>query len=93
MAERRIRLLISGRVQGVCFRAATREEAQRLGLKGTVRNLADGRVEILAEGEEEPLQSLEAFCRRGPPFALVRGMERREEPAGAPPLPPFRIAT
>jgi acylphosphatase len=72
MAERaRVHLLVSGVVQGVAFRAYTVDEARRLGLAGWVRNLADGRVEVEAEGERAALEALVAFCRRGPPAAQV----------------------
>ncbi len=64
--EKRIRLLISGRVQGVCFRAYARDEARRLGLKGWVRNLPDGRVEALAQGDPAKLGTFEAWCHRDP---------------------------
>ena len=86
-----IRLLISGRVQGVFFRAYTCEEARMLGLKGWVRNLPDGRVEVLAQGDPEQLKVLEAFCRKGPPHARVRDVEVVEEDAEATDLPPFEI--
>ncbi len=90
--EKVVRLLISGRVQGVFFRAYTRDEARRLGLKGWVRNLPDGRVEVLAQGDEEDLARLESFCRRGPPYAHVRSVERiEEEMPGDGDLPPFEI--
>lgn len=64
-------ILVSGLVQGVCFRACTRDEAGALGLVGFVRNLSDGRVEIVAEGAEEKLLALAAWSRRGPPGARV----------------------
>ncbi len=67
----RVRLLISGRVQGVFYRAYAQDEALRLGLKGWVRNLSDGRVEIVAEGDPERLASFEAWCWQGPPYARV----------------------
>jgi acylphosphatase len=93
MGEKRVRMLIYGRVQGVCYRAYTCEEAKRLSLKGTVRNLPDGRVEILAEGPAEDVLRLEAFCRTGPPFAQVRRVEVREEPStSGHPLTSFRIS-
>ncbi|MCS7216104.1 MAG: acylphosphatase [Candidatus Bipolaricaulota bacterium] len=80
---KRVHLFVSGRVQGVFFRAHTRDLAQRLGLTGFVRNLPDGRVEVVAEGPEEKLQELVAFCHRGPPLAHVTGVEVRwEEPTG-----------
>ena len=92
MGDRRVRMLISGRVQGVCFRAYTCEEGRRLRVNGTVRNLPDGRVEVVAEGDPERIRALEAFCRQGPPFARVQRVEIREEPPGErTPLGPFRI--
>lgn len=80
MALRRVHLWIRGYVQGVNFRYYTRQQAQRLGLNGWVRNLPDGRVEVLAEGEEEALQALIAWCQRGPSLAEVEGVEVQWEP-------------
>lgn len=78
---KRVHLFVSGRVQGVFFRAHTRDLAQRLGLTGFVRNLPDGRVEVVAEGPEEKLQELINFCHHGPPLAHVAGVDIRwEEP-------------
>jgi acylphosphatase len=65
------RILVSGRVQGVSFRDWTVRTAKRLGLVGWVRNLSDGRVEILAEGEEEAIGALVDACKEGPPLARV----------------------
>lgn len=80
---KRVHLFVAGRVQGVFFRAHTRDLAQRLGLTGFVRNLPDGRVEVVAEGPEEKLQELIAFCHHGPPLAHVTGVEIHwEEPTG-----------
>jgi acylphosphatase len=80
---KRVHLFVSGRVQGVFFRAHTRDLAQKLGLSGFVRNLPDGRVEVVAEGPEEKLQELIEFCHRGPPLAHVTRVEIRwEEPTG-----------
>jgi acylphosphatase len=70
------RLLVSGRVQGVGFRAATVHEARRLGLSGHVRNLADGRVEIVAVGAGEAIEALAGWLRTGPPLARVDTVER-----------------
>jgi len=67
----RIHLIISGRVQGVGFRAHTQREAERLGLNGWVRNLPDGRVELVAEGEPAPVNQLVDWCRSGPARARV----------------------
>jgi acylphosphatase len=79
--QRRLWLQVQGRVQGVFFRASTREQAQRLGLAGWVRNLPDGSVEVLAEGEEASLRRLADWCRRGPPGAHVDEVEESWHPA------------
>ncbi len=71
----RIHLFISGRVQGVFFRAHTKEVAQNLGLVGWVKNLEDGRVEIIAEGKETDLQKLTEWCWQGPTGARVDDIE------------------
>ena len=79
-----VRAVIRGRVQGVSFRWYTREEAERLGLNGWVRNLADGSVELWAEGERPALEALLAWCGKGPPAARVSGVEVEwGAPAGA----------
>ncbi|MBK6846947.1 MAG: acylphosphatase [Proteobacteria bacterium] len=72
---KQLRARIVGRVQGVYFRASTRNEARRLGLRGWVRNCADGAVELLAEGPEQALGLLLAWCRHGPPAAQVEAVE------------------
>jgi acylphosphatase len=71
MARTAVRLLIEGRVQGVGFRWWTVGEARRLGLSGWVRNLRDGRVEILAIGEPAAIEQLQDACAQGPPGARV----------------------
>jgi len=71
----RIHVFLSGRVQGVFFRDFTRRWAQILGLTGWVRNVFDGRVEVLAEGEEEKLKMLLEKLKEGPPLARVENME------------------
>lgn len=81
MASGRLEVLVSGRVQGVWFRASTREEALRLGLRGWVRNLPDESVEAVFEGEEEQLRRMLAWCRGGPPGARVDRVEARWGPA------------
>jgi acylphosphatase len=65
------RFLVSGRVQGVYFRAYTQQQAERLKLTGWVRNLRDGRVEVLACGEEAALGALQEWLWRGPELAWV----------------------
>lgn len=69
------RCLVSGRVQGVFFRASTREQALHLGVRGLARNLPDGRVEVLACGSRESVDGLCAWLRSGPPLAQVTGVE------------------
>jgi acylphosphatase len=68
---RRIRAIVSGRVQGVSYRAATRTEARRLGLVGWVKNLDDGSVELEAEGPADKVEALVQWCHHGPPAARV----------------------
>lgn len=81
MAERqRVRIVVTGIVQGVAFRHCTRAEAERLGLDGWVRNLPDGRVEVAAEGPRARLESLVAWCWRGPPAARVSRVETDWQP-------------
>lgn len=69
------KIYVSGLVQGVFFRAYTRSRARALGLKGWVRNLDDGRVEIFAEGEEGALKKLIEWCKVGPPHAIVEDVK------------------
>jgi len=68
-------VVVSGRVQGVFFRSDTQDEALRHGLTGWVRNLPDGRVEAVFEGEKDKVDRLIEFCRRGPPGARVTRVE------------------
>ncbi len=68
------RCVVSGHVQGVYFRAATREQALRFGVTGQVRNLPDGRVEVLACGTPEAVAALRNWLRGGPPMARVSGV-------------------
>lgn len=87
----RQRILVSGRVQGVGFRFATVRVAERLGLRGWVRNTADGRVEIVAEGDPESVRQLASWCRSGPPGARVTEVSETEVASGEP-LDKFHIA-
>jgi acylphosphatase len=79
-----IRYLIGGRVQGVYYRAAAAERAQELKLRGLVRNLPDGRVEIVAVGSDVAQRELAAWLWRGPPAARVDSVQIEEwsEPVG-----------
>lgn len=70
------RFFVSGRVQGVAFRAHTRAQALALGLRGHARNLADGRVEVLAVGDADAIERLAEWLRHGPPLARVDDVVR-----------------
>ena len=72
----RVRLRVTGRVQGVYFRHSTRITASRLGLVGWVRNTDDGAVELEAEGRADSVEDLCRWCANGPPGAHVDGVER-----------------
>ncbi len=76
----RAHVLVSGRVQGVFFRAKTMQEAIRLGVNGWVRNLPDGRVEAVFEGEKEVVDAAVEFCRKGTRSAVVTGFDLKWEP-------------
>ena len=81
---RRIRVIVTGRVQGVSYRAATSTEARRLGLAGWVKNRDDGSVELEAEGPDDMLTALVQWCHQGPPAARVARVEVSElTPTGA----------
>ncbi len=69
--EIRARVKVTGRVQGVFFRAYTKEEAEKLNLTGWVKNLPTGEVEVLIEGEEEQVKALIDWFWKGPPYAKV----------------------
>ena len=74
----RLHLVISGVVQGVGFRQFTAKKANELNIVGWVRNLADGRVELLAEGDDVDMDQLDRWCDGGPPHAVVNAKEQRE---------------
>ena len=79
------RFVVSGKVQGVFFRASARDRAQALGLRGFAKNLPDGRVEVLAAGDDAAIDELAAWMREGPPMARVDDLERmpaRDDEAG-----------
>jgi len=75
----RAHVYVSGKVQGVFFRSKTADLAESLGINGWVRNLSDGRVEALFEGEKEQVEEGIEFCRRGPSGAYVQSIDVRWE--------------
>lgn len=79
--SRRRHIVVSGHVHGVGFRYATRHEAVRLGLRGWVRNIDDGKVEIVAEGDAAAVDALQAWCQRGPAGANVTSVVATDIPA------------
>jgi len=75
---RKVRAIVSGRVQGVWYRAHTRDRAAELGVVGFVRNLPDGTVEIVAQGDDAKVEALMSWARLGPPLAEVTEVRSRE---------------
>ena len=80
----RRRLMVSGDVQGVFYRDTCRSRAESAGVGGSARNLPDGRVEVVLEGEEDAVNGVVEWCRRGTPQSRVQSVEvTEEEPVGA----------
>lgn len=79
MPKKRVRVRIRGMVQGVCFRAFTRDAAIAEGVTGWVRNLWDGSVEAVFEGDTERVDRMIAWCHRGSPYSRVDRVEMKEE--------------
>lgn len=84
MADRtRAHVFVSGRVQGVFYRATTKNTAEEKGVDGWVRNLADGRVEAVFEGPEDAVEEMVEWCHTGSPAANVEDVEAEyEDPQG-----------
>ncbi len=80
MSQYCLHFYVSGKVQGVWFRASTQEKAQQLKLTGWVKNLHDGRVEIFACGEQQQLRLFEDWLYIGPPLASVVKVDKKQEP-------------
>jgi len=80
MVKARVHVLVSGTVQGVFFRQKTKQQAESLGINGWVRNLADGRVEGVFEGDEQAVKALVDYCRHGPSYARVTNVDAAWEP-------------
>ena len=87
------RCYVAGRVQGVFYRASTRSRAEVLGVTGHARNLADGRVEVLACGSAEAVEALCAWLWEGPPAAHVTAVEIESVAAGSLPVLPDAFTT
>lgn len=77
--KKSVRLYITGTVQGVFFRMFVKQEAERLNVKGFVRNLEDGRVEVFAEGDAEPVNKMIELCKKGPRHSQIRNVEIKNE--------------
>jgi len=79
MEKKRVRVIISGKVQGVFFRAETERAAKKRGINGWVRNRRDGSVEAVFEGDSEAVGDMIQWCRKGPPLAFVDRVQQFEE--------------
>lgn len=77
--KKSVRLYIKGSVQGVFFRRFVEDNANKLGIRGFIRNLEDGRVEIFIEGNLEEVKQMIELCKKGPPHAQVRSVEEKTE--------------
>jgi acylphosphatase len=80
MVKARAHVFVSGIVQGVFFREKTKQQAESLGVNGWVRNLPDGRVEAVFEGEEQAVKALVEYCNHGPSHARVTNIDALWEP-------------
>jgi len=79
MVVKRVRLVLKGKVQGVFFRDFAKQNANKMGLVGYAKNLKDGGLEIVAQGEEKKLEEFIKLCRRGPIFAKVDSVDVKHE--------------
>ena len=77
--QRRVHIVVSGRVQGVGYRASACDKAKSLGITGWVRNLPEGTVEILAEGDEPSIAAFINWCRNGPRWARIDDVQVSDE--------------
>ncbi len=77
--KKAVRLYISGTVQGIFFRRFVKDNADKLNVRGFVRNLEDGRIEIFIEGNQEDVENMTAVCKRGPAHSTLRKIEEKEE--------------
>jgi len=79
MRKRRVHVFISGRVQGVFFRASAKKKARGLGITGWIKNLPGGRVEAVLEGDSESVEKIVDWAKKGPPAAKVQDIEVEEK--------------
>jgi len=77
--KKSIRLFITGSVQGIFFRQFVKDKADKMGVKGYVRNLEDGRVEIFIEGNKDNVEQMLNLCKQGPQHAQIRNIEEKPE--------------
>ena len=77
--KKSVRLYITGTVQGIFFRGFVKENAERLGVKGFVRNLEDGRVEVFIEGNIDEVKKMIEMCKKGPRHSQIRNVEVKPE--------------
>ena len=77
--KKTVRLYISGSIQGIFFRQFVKDNAERNDLKGFVRNLEDGRVEVFIEGDLENVEKMIELCKKGPKHSQIRNVEEKEE--------------
>ncbi|MEM4259446.1 MAG: acylphosphatase [Candidatus Pacearchaeota archaeon] len=77
--KKAVRLFISGTVQGVFFRRFVKDNADKNNVKGYVRNLEDGRLEVFLEGDNEKVQNMIEICKRGPAHSNLRKIEQKDE--------------
>jgi acylphosphatase len=77
--KKAVRLYITGTVQGIFFRAFVKENAERLNVKGFVRNLEDGRMEVFLEGSPDDVRKMMELCKKGPRHAEIKKVEEKPE--------------
>jgi acylphosphatase len=77
--KKSLRLFITGTIQGVFFRQFIKDNAEKNKIKGYVRNLQDGRVEIFIEGNQDDVENMASICKRGPKYAKIRAIEEKPE--------------
>ena len=77
--KKSVRLYITGTVQGIFFRGFVKENAERHNVKGFVRNLEDGRIEIFLEGNADDVDKVMELCKKGPKHSMIRNIEEKQE--------------